>query len=131
MSPHYALEIGVTEHPRSLCSSGERQTRSGYRKGELGTQKKVSIAERRGFFMSRKDSLTPPPRGTWVGKSSALNGQSGEAEGAEELQNIPDTVQAGKQKPEAPGAELEAGACSLSWTVFPLIALLTWEASRR
>lgn len=65
----------------------------------------------------------------WEEQCSEWAEQRGE--GAEELQNIPDTVQAGKQKPEAPGAELEAGACSLSWTVFPLIALLTWEASRR
>lgn len=40
--------------------------------------------------------------------------QREKAGGAEELQSIPDTTQAGKEKPEEPEAELESGACSLS-----------------
>lgn len=88
--------------------------------------KKVSIEEGRGFLTSRMDTLTPLPWGTRVGKSPVLSGQSEEAAGPEELQSIPDTMQAGKEKPGEPGQSwrlvlaLEAGVCfgdfgSLRW----------------
>lgn len=117
----------MTEHPRSLCSGGERQTRSRYRIGKVGTHtKKVSIEEGRGFLTSRMDTLTPLPWGTRVGKSPVLSGQSEEAAGSEELQSVPDTMQAGKENPGEPGQSwrlvlaLEAGVCfgdfgSLRW----------------